>query len=134
MQVKAMAKTILPIDEINRFREILIAAYDQETKRFDADRDGCIDAVLEILILAYVYGTASANQQLGGAVEPNAEAAKKTIYRQYDGKNFADRVVEYFDIGDIEAIVRVADTDSHRAYCDGQFEAAKKSAQRKRLG
>lgn len=103
---------------------MLIAAYDPETNRFIADRDGCIDAVLEILILAYVYGTNNANQQLGTSLLPDDEAARTAILREYDGKNFADRVAEYFDAADIESIVRVADTDSHRVFCAGQYDTA----------
>lgn len=117
-------KTTLPLDEIEQLRQLLIASYDTEKQQFTAEKDGCIDAVLEILIMAYVFGTNNANEQLGTKIEPSETAAKKAILREYDGKNFAERVAEYFDGADIESIVRVADTDAHRVFCDAQYNTA----------
>lgn len=125
-------KTSLPLEEVNRLREFLTASYDADKKTFYSEKDGCIDAVLEILIMAYIYGTNNTNKQLKSSVLVDEDAAKAVIMKSYDGKNFADRVSEYFDGGDLEEIVRVADTDSHRVFCAAQLNAARRGGAKRK--
>lgn len=59
------------------------------------------------------------------------DAMDESIYKKFDGLNFADRTLSYAELGDKESIVRVAETDGHRVYNDGGFQGAKGYARTK---
>lgn len=56
-----------------------------------------------------------------------AALAAKAIYRKVGGKTFEQRIDELFDSGDFTLydLERIAVTDGHRAYVEGQTDAAK---------
>lgn len=53
--------------------------------------------------------------------------AAKAVYRKVDGKTFEQRIDELYDSGEATAakLARIAVTDGHRAYVEGQTDAAK---------
>lgn len=58
-------------------------------------------------------------------------AMDESIYKKFDGLNFADRTLSYAELGDKEGIIRVAETDGHRVYQDGGYQGAKGIAKTK---
>lgn len=58
-------------------------------------------------------------------------AMDESIYKKFDGLNFADRTLSYAELGDKESIIRVAETDGHRVYQDGGYQGAKGIAKTK---
>lgn len=107
---------LLPIDELNRLRA------DLESQKLTEEE--AIDAVLDLLILAYMNGNKDVNESLSTSIDPSMSVFMNEAYKEIEGKDFVDRVSEYFAEGDIESIMRVADTDSHRLYNVGAFDTA----------
>lgn len=110
---------LLPIDELNRLKADL-----QDNK---LTKEETIDAVLDLLIIAFVYGNQDANESLNTEIDADMDAFMREAYRQYEGKDFVDRVSEYYDDGSVADIMRVAETDSHRLYNSGAFTTAESS-------
>lgn len=113
--------TTLYFDQIDKLKLELAEKLLQDGKLNEQE---CIDAVYEILVLAYVYGVDDVNEMLGVSDTPNADRLRVALERKYDGKDFIDRVKEYARTGDIEAIGVVAETDAHRLYNIGAFGVA----------
>ena len=127
-----MARSLLPSDSINRLGELLRQSTDSESGHIQLERDGVVDAVEEILLYAYIYGVKNVGSALGIDIPADPDEAAIAIMREYDGKNFADRVREYFDDDDIDGILRVADTDAHRAFNAGGYNTAVKGGATKK--
>ena len=100
-----------------------------------------VDVVWDLLEYLYVLGFNTATEEVG---EPIAEGAKpllpkdyddltaeqkkdadKAIYKQFDNKDFQDRVSEYAELGKANDIIRVVETDGNRVYNTGGLDGAK---------
>lgn len=106
---------------------------------------GLEDEVYSLLEMAYMYGaedvlsTFSASYE--GEISPTdiftegenklAEIVdfsklEETIEKPIAGKTTRERIEEYTETGDVEAIVKVVDTESYRIYNAGSYETATK--------
>lgn len=106
---------LMPFDELNALRQYLYIPGKKDVSEIE-------DTVEDILILAYIYGNRSANEQLQSGVKPDTGKLQKAMSKQYDGKGYADRIREYAD--DAESIIRVAETEAHRIYNAGAEDTA----------
>lgn len=125
-----------PFDELEAFRSELEQDFQlppEERKRRKKDR---IDEILEMLIMAYMFGNEAANTMLYGSdvvdqTEPEQEGPNRVIdidtddmnravFKIIAGKNWEQRISEYYDSdsGTIDDIIRVVDTDMNRVYND----------------
>lgn len=96
----------------------------------------CEDLILEWLIDCYLMGEADARQQLGHPVTEGMETEEQhrtateamyaTIFRKIDGKTFEERVSEYAGEGDVESIMRVAETEATRDFNESSLNTAKR--------
>lgn len=111
-------------DQIDELKKQLSIELEQ-TK--EIDEQDCIEAIYEILLLAYVYGVEDVNEMLGISAKPNAGKLKDALAKKYDGKDYTDRIIEYAVLGDIEGIIRVAETEAHRLYMTSAFATAKEN-------
>jgi len=118
----------LLFDQLNILREQIqpvmseLQADGTVKKRYDPDM--CVDAVLDLLIMAYMYGDFDFNEQTNAAQTVDVDMMYASIYRDIAGENFAERVRKYADEGDIEGILRVAETETTRDYNTGANDAA----------
>ena len=120
-----------PFDELNNLRSELehdfAGGLEQRKKR----KPYIIDEILEMLIMAYMYGNEAGNEMLYGPTElPNGEVKRTVdidldemddaIFRIVAGKDWQQRVSEYLDDlnGTVDEIIRVVDTDMNRVYND----------------
>ena len=110
----------LPIDELNNLKSYL----DVAISRISVDE--AIDDVLDVLIVGWANGLEYAASVLGGSYLDYTDL-QESLEKRIDGKNYADRVREHFENGDVDGIIRVADTESHRLYNESVFESAKRS-------
>ena len=117
----------MPFDEINALETYLRRVQTEQGTIKKLDPKDVSDSLLDILIISYMAGTAQANESKGakGTYTPKVADMESSLYKQYDGKNFADRVADYIFADDVESIVRVIETDTHRVYNDGAITAAK---------
>lgn len=111
-------------DQIDELKKQLSIELEQKK---EIDEQDCIEAIYEILLLAYVYGVEDVNEMLGISAKPNAGKLKDALAKKYDGKDYTDRIIEYAMLGDIEGIIRVAETEAHRLYMTSAFATAKEN-------
>ena len=121
---------LLRFDELNAWRESLeLYTYTDSdgNKRFNKDTDDIIDELLDLYLLAYADGVTAANMSLDTDIPINDKEIENAIYKRVAGKNFVDRINEYAPVGDIDGIMRVAETDTTRIYNDGVLNTGKAS-------
>lgn len=111
-------------DEISNIetalREIDLEAKTQGLKP-QIDPSKCEDDILDILIIAWVMGNSDANEALGDRIRVDTDAMRRSIYRRIEGRDFADRMREHIDDGDIEALITLIETETAHAYNDGVY-------------
>ena len=132
-----------PFDQLAVLRSELesdFAAGSEERKRRKRDR---IDEILEMLIMAYMFGNESANTMLFGPDivdtidpdEPNrpvridVDDMNKSVFKDIAGKDWEQRVSEYYDSdsGTVDDVIRVVDTDMNRVYNDSVLDVGEKA-------
>ena len=119
---------ILPFDEV----DALIAEARERSASGKIDTEELIDEVLDLYITDFVFGTNAAAEMLGIDITPDMEEMQSSIEKKFDGKGFRDRLREYAPSNDIEAIVKVIDTDSTRIFNEGILSAAQKAGATKK--
>ena len=112
---------LLPIDELNAFETSLKAGEKKEVKRL-------LDDALDFLLIAYFNGSQDAAEMLGLELEPDIDKAREAINLKVAGKDYAERLSEYGESGDLESILRVLDTDMTRVYNTAILDTAKGKA------
>lgn len=132
-----------PFDQLAVLRSELesdFAAGPEERKRRKRDR---IDEILEMLIMAYMFGNESANTMLFGPDivdtidpdEPNrpvridVDDMNGSVFKDIAGKDWEQRVSEYYDSdsGTVDDVIRVVDTDMNRIYNDSVLDVGEKA-------
>lgn len=108
---------LLPIDELNAFETSLKAGEKKEVKRL-------LDDALDFLLIAYFNGSQDAAEMLGLELEPDIDKAREAINLKVAGKDYAERLREYGESGDLESILRVLDTDMTRVYNTAVLDTA----------
>lgn len=122
-----------PWDEINALENKAEEAQKQaNTEDFRARVDKYIDEVEDLFEMDYMYGVADANYQLGVSLEPDFNEAKAAIDKQIDGKDYRQRIEEYFRTGTPYDIARVISTDAHRIYNTALYNSAKRGGATKK--
>ena len=134
-----------PFDELEAFRSELEQDFQlppEERKRRKRDR---IDEILEMLIMAYMFGNEAANTMLYGeevvdrpvltdsgetdysdlngpnrVIPIRTDDMNESVFRVIADKTWEQRVSEYLDdeTGTVDDIIRVVDTDMNRIYND----------------
>lgn len=118
---------LLNFDEINRFSDELgLTTYPDENGilRTRKDKRDVIDEIWDLLIMAYLYGNEAVNDEFGFNVDPDYGLLDEALNLRIDGKTTKDRLSEYIDLGDYEAIRKVIETESHRMYNKGIIDTA----------
>lgn len=126
-------KTAKPIfDELDILRERLNADYSLGTEQRKLFRDDRIDEILDMLIMAYVFGTEDADEELTVMVEVNTDEMYRSVWREIAGRNWEQRIREYFDDpnGTVDDIIRVVETDANRIYNDAVLNVGTKVSER----
>lgn len=124
-----------PWDELNVIRSRVETLEIEDTeepgkKKFDAEK--VIDIVYEYLEMAWTMGVENVNENMSTSF--SAESAdmsakmREEIDRRTAGRNYKERIREYAETGDLEAIMRVADTDAHRILNSAAMTTAKKAS------
>ena len=115
-----------PWDEIHSLENKAEEALKQaRTEDFRARVELFIDEVEELLEMDYVLGAQDASVQIGVEISPDYEQIKAAVNKKIDGKDYRERLYEYFEDGTPYDIARVISTDAHRVYNEAMFEGAK---------
>lgn len=129
-----------PFDELNNLRSELEQDFESGLEQRKRNRNKRIDEILDMLIVAYLFGNEAANEMLYGPTElPNGEVKRTididldemddAIFRVIAGKDWQERVTEYLDDlnGTVDDIIRVVDTDMNRIYNDAVLDVGERS-------
>lgn len=115
-----------PWDEIhsveNKAEEALKQA---RTEDFRRKVDEYIDEIEDLFLMDYMLGLYDVQEQLGQEIEVGYEDIQGVIDRKIDGKDYKQRIEDYFRDGTPYDIARVIDTDAHRIYNEAMYEGAK---------
>lgn len=130
-----------PFEQLETLRSELESDFAGGIEQRRRNKQKRIDEILEMLIIAYMFGNEAGNYMLSKTtetsqsvadqiVEDNPEvertinievdAMNDAIYRRIADKTWEQRVSEYMDAdnGTVDEIVRVVDTDLNRVYND----------------
>ena len=125
---------IFPWDELNVIRSKVEKQELSETaedggKKYDAEK--CIDIVYEYLEMAWTMGVENTNENLStsyAATSPVLSAEmRREIDRKVADKDYKERIREWAEKGDLDAILRVAETDATRLINSSALETARKA-------
>lgn len=116
--------TPLPIDELNTLRSSMQELFGGDLPQSDKERLAR-DGVFDFLVMTYLLGYDFFNYSTGENAEPDADRAREVIYERIADKDFAERVQAYATTGDLENIMRVADTDMTRVFSAAGLDAAR---------
>ena len=126
-------KTAKPIfDELNILNERIAADFNLEPEQRKEHKQDRIDEILDMLIMAYVFGTEDADEQLLVTESVVTEEMYASIWSDIAGKDWEQRVSEYYDDpkATAEDIKRVVETDTNRIYSDAVQNVGEKTAKR----
>lgn len=126
-------RTAKPIfDELDILRERLNADFSLETEQRKLFRDDRIDEILDMLIMAYVFGTEDADEELTVEETVETDEMYSAVWLEIAGRNWEQRVREYFDDpnGTVDDIMRVVETDANRIYSDAVLNVGEKVSKR----
>lgn len=128
---------ILPWDELNNIRaKVEQTAYfvqsDEALPVMRFDKEKALDIIYDYLVYAYLMGVDNVNEELSTSIRANDKEMRESIFKKIAGKDFRERVEEYADKGDIEGIMKVAETDAHRNMEDASQRTAKKAGAKKK--
>ena len=118
----------MPQDELNMVKAALPLFFNESGTQIKSkeDCDSLLDMLEDLFLLAYANGVRVSNESLAAFIEPTAEDVKKTVDKKIAGKNWRERVLEYFrNGGTIADIERIAETEAHRDSNAGAYETAK---------
>lgn len=126
-------KTAKPIfDELNILNERIAADFNLEPEQRKEHKQDRIDEILDMLIMAYVFGTEDADEQLLVTESVVTEEMYASIWFDIAGKDWEQRVSEYYDDpkATAEDIKRVVETDTNRIYSDAVQNVGEKTAKK----
>lgn len=79
------------------------------------------DSLLDLLIMAYVFGTKDVSKSLDEEIKPDTDKMKESVYKKIAGQTWEERIRDAITKEDIE---RIFVTESHRCFADGQWDSA----------
>ena len=114
---------VLKWDELNILRQDAELFFDRKTVRTKAELERFCDYMEFVLCLVYAYGWKDA-EEIVGIVPFKDGLDDKAVNLEIDGKTFRDRITED---STVDEVIRIIDTEAHRDYNTGVYDAAKGS-------
>ena len=114
---------VLKWDELNILRQDAELFFDRKTVRTKAELERFCDYMEFVLCLVYAYGWKDA-EEIVGIVPFKDGLDDKAVNLEIDGKTFRDRITED---STVDEVIRIIDTEAHRDYNTGVFDAAEES-------
>lgn len=86
------------------------------------------DSLLDLLIMAYVFGTNDVAESLKEKISPNVDKMEESIHKKIEGETWVERLAK---AETKEDITRIFFTEAHRVFSDGQWDSAEGRATHK---
>lgn len=135
-----MQDRLPPFEQLETLRSELEDDFSGGIEERKRNKKRRIDEILEMLIIAYMFGNESGNYMLSGETEPTqddeelpipirVDSMNGSIFRKIADKTWEERVSEYLDDedGTVDEIIRVVDTDMNRIYNDAVLDVGERS-------
>ena len=111
--------SILPFDELNKLTYQIREMFGDQPlpKKEDSKEvmEDVLDMLLDFFLLSYAMGNTVTNDNLGADWIPSAEEALRTVNKKVAGKDWEQRVEDYFSNGGTgDDLIRIAETEMHR--------------------
>lgn len=125
-----------PWDELSTLRTELDDTFQAGPEERKRRKPYIIDEILDMLIMAYMYGNEAGNTMLYGSdvvdqivpeqegpnrvIDIDTDDMNRAVFKVVAGKNWEQRITEYLDDenGTVDDVIRVVDTDMNRIYND----------------
>ena len=122
-----MAETIMEWDELNIIRETVPETLSEYRRNRNPEtlRKFC-DYLEFVLCLVYAYGWKDA-EEIVGIVPFKDGLDDKCVNLDIDGETFRDRIQTQFDEDSVDGVLRIIDTEAHRDYNTGVYDAGDES-------
>lgn len=135
-----MQDRLPPFEQLETLRSELEADFSGGIEERKRNKKRRIDEILEMLIIAYMFGNESGNYMLSGETAPTqddeelpipirVDSMNGSIFRKIADKTWEERVSEYLDdeAGTVDEIIRVVDTDLNRVYNDSILDVGERA-------
>ena len=125
--------SILPLDELNRLDSEIRERFGDKSlqKRDKREEEDIIDELLDLFLLAYAMGNSVTNENISSSYEPTLDDVMKVVDAKVAGKDWRERVADYFANGGTGAdIARIADTEMHRIANTAALDTARRAGAR----
>ena len=119
--------TMMNWDELNILRSSaadLVAEYRRTKDRKAVDR--WCDYMEFVLCLIYDYGWKDA-EEIVGIVPFKNGSDDKAVNLEIKGETYRDRIVQQLEEDSVDGVLRIIDTEAHRDYNTGVYDAGKQS-------
>lgn len=125
-----------PFEQLETLRTELESDFAGGMDQRKRNRQRRIDEILEMLIIAYMFGNESGNTMLYGdtgedelPIPIQVGAMKDSVFRKIADKTWEQRVNKYLDdeTGTVDDIIRVVDTDTNRIYNDAILDVGERA-------
>lgn len=120
-----MPSKLMDWDELNIIRKDAVLFFDPSVTRTKEELARFCDYLEFVLCLIYAYGWKDA-EEIVGIVPFRDGLDDKAVNLRIEGKTFRDRIMEE---STPEEILRIIETEAHRDYNTGVFDAAEESGQ-----
>lgn len=118
------------MDEVIERAELLFDELNITKVRFaagGADPENARADFEDLLLDAYTEGYAAAAYILGEEIDMDAADMEAVLHKEYNGVSIEWKFDHYYARGDEEKLSRLIDSEYHRAYNAGSYDAARKS-------
>lgn len=135
-----MQDRLPPFEQLETLRSELEDDFSGGIEERKRNKKRRIDEILEMLIIAYMFGNESGNYMLSGETAPTQDdeelpipirvnSMNGSIFRKIADKTWEERVSEYIDdeAGTVDEIIRVVDTDLNRVYNDSILDVGERA-------
>lgn len=116
----------LAFDELNKMTIQIVNDAFHETKlqNYESSKDEVKEYLEDILIEAYLLGSKSAAYILGEDIPPSSDGLERTINKSIDGKTFRDRIDDHLDIGSLDGLITLVESEFQRTFNASLFDSA----------
>lgn len=135
-----MQDRLPPFEQLETLRSELEDDFSGGIEERKRNKKRRIDEILEMLIIAYMFGNESGNYMLSRETAPTqddeelpipirVDSMNGSIFRKIADKTWEERVSEYLDdeAGTVDEIIRVVDTDLNRVYNDSILDVGERA-------
>ena len=119
---------IMAWDELTLLKQEAVSTFNRRKSLTKEDIERFCDYMEFVLCLIYGYGWKDA-EQIVGIVPFKDGLDDRCVNLDIKGETFRDRVAEQAELDSLDGLLRIINTEAHRDYNTGVYDAGKRSGQ-----